>query len=145
MVAAEANPPRVCFPNSVERHGFHIKGETNAAAIVIGLILGGTAIWLAYETKGLLIGESANREVVQGIRKIVTAHEYILHVNEILTVHMGPDFIVVTVSADFVDAITSEQLERAVTELNARIKGIDTRIQRVFIEAERREDHHPQA
>ena len=31
------------------------------ASGVIGLILGGTAIWLAYETKGLLIGEGANR------------------------------------------------------------------------------------
>ena len=30
------------------------------ATFIIGLILGGTAIWLAYETKGLLIGESAN-------------------------------------------------------------------------------------
>jgi cation diffusion facilitator family transporter len=34
-----------------------------AASIIIGLILIGTAIWLAYETKGLLIGESANRPV----------------------------------------------------------------------------------
>lgn len=28
------------------------------ASVIIGLILIGTAIWLAYETKGLLIGES---------------------------------------------------------------------------------------
>ena len=35
------------------------------ASIIIGLILIGTAIWLAYETKGLLIGESANLDVVK--------------------------------------------------------------------------------
>ncbi len=29
------------------------------ASVLIGLILGGTATWLAYETKGLLIGEAA--------------------------------------------------------------------------------------
>jgi len=34
------------------------------ASVIIGLILGGTAVWLAYETKGLLIGESANMQVV---------------------------------------------------------------------------------
>ena len=34
------------------------------ASIIIGGLLIGTAIWLACETKGLLIGESANPEVV---------------------------------------------------------------------------------
>ena len=34
------------------------------ASILIGLVLGGTAIWLAYETKGLLVGESAQPEVL---------------------------------------------------------------------------------
>jgi len=30
------------------------------ALVLIGLILAATAVWLAYETKGTLIGESAN-------------------------------------------------------------------------------------
>ena len=38
------------------------------ASVIIGLILVGTSIWLAYETKGLLIGESANKSVIRGIR-----------------------------------------------------------------------------
>ncbi len=42
------------------------------ASIMIGLILGGTAIWLAVETKGLLIGEGANRSVIAGIRNLST-------------------------------------------------------------------------
>jgi cation diffusion facilitator family transporter len=41
------------------------------ASILIGCILAGTAIWLAYETKGLLIGEAANTRVVDGIRAII--------------------------------------------------------------------------
>lgn len=32
------------------------------ASIIIGLILGGTAVWLAVETQSLLIGESAGAE-----------------------------------------------------------------------------------
>ena len=65
------------------------------ASIIIGLILAATAIWLAYETKGLLIGESANPRVIQGIKEIILASGYIQHVNEILTMHMGPNFILV--------------------------------------------------
>ena len=59
------------------------------ASIVIGIVLGGTAIWLAYETKGLLIGESANRPVILGIRQLVSASPDVVHINEVLTMHMG--------------------------------------------------------
>ena len=51
------------------------------ASIIIGLILIGTAIWLAYETKGLLIGESANPRVVNGIRNILKSYNSIEHIN----------------------------------------------------------------
>jgi len=61
------------------------------ASVIIGVILVGTAIWLAYETKGLLIGESANRPVVRGIREVLKAQSNIEHINEVLTMHMGPD------------------------------------------------------
>ncbi len=59
------------------------------ASIIIGLILAATAAWLAYETKSLLIGESANKEVIQGVRKIAESHHHIQHVNEVLTLHIG--------------------------------------------------------
>jgi hypothetical protein len=43
--------------------------------------LGGTAVWLAYETKGLLIGESANMQVVDDIRETALQMGEVLHVN----------------------------------------------------------------
>ena len=62
------------------------------ASIVIGLILGGAAIWLAYETKGLLIRESTNPEIVRGIREIARKMQDVKHVSEGLTMHIGPEF-----------------------------------------------------
>lgn len=111
------------------------------ASIGIGIVLVVTAFILALESKNLLIGESADPEIVNGMRQILNADERIMTVNEVATLHMGPDFIVVTVSADFIDRMSAEDLESAVTELNQQIKAIDARIQRVFIEAERKEDH----
>lgn len=108
------------------------------ASVLIGLILGGTAIWLAYETKGLLIGESANEEVVQAVRRIVRDHEAIEHVNEILTMHMGPEFILVNLSVDFVEGATTEEVESTVAQLDRRIKENLPRVKKVFIEAEAR-------
>lgn len=111
------------------------------ASIVIGLILGGTAIWLAYETKGLLIGESANTQVVAGIRDIVGDCDTVEHVNEVLTMHMGPDFILANISADFDDAVSSNRVEQTIADMNLRIKQAYPQIKRVFIEAEKRSHH----
>jgi divalent metal cation (Fe/Co/Zn/Cd) transporter len=113
------------------------------ASICIGLILAATAAWLAYEAKGLLIGESAAPETVAAINKLVSADERILAVNELITLHMGPSDIIVTLSVDFVDGIDSSLVEAAVTELNRAIKAVDPNIRRVFVEAERAGDHLP--
>jgi cation diffusion facilitator family transporter len=109
-----------------------------AASIIIGLILVGTAIWLAYETKGLLIGESASRAVVEGIRGMVGAQVLVSHVNEVLTMHMGPDFILVNLSVDFADRATADEVESAIGEMDKSIKQRFPEVKRVFIEAEKR-------
>ncbi|MGD9033071.1 MAG: hypothetical protein PVH02_10435, partial [Desulfobacteraceae bacterium] len=111
------------------------------ASIVIGLILIGTAIWLAYETKSLLIGESANRPVIKGIREIVKSNMLVEHVNELLTMHMGPDFILANLSVDFRDSATAEDIETVIAEMNRAIKKQYPQIKRIFIEAEKRRDN----
>lgn len=107
-----------------------------AASVVIGLILGGTAILIAHETKGLLVGEAASREVVRTIREIVAGGEHVEHVNEVLTLHMGPEYIVVTISLDFVDDVSAGEIERTVPVLEAEIKRQVPEVKKVFIEAE---------
>jgi cation diffusion facilitator family transporter len=112
-----------------------------AASIIIGMVLATAAIFLARETKGLLIGESADESVVEAIRQCVTSHSNIDHVNEIATLHMGPNFIVVNLSLDFSDGLSSAELEALVSAMSREIKGVDKSIRRVFIEAESRYNH----
>jgi len=104
------------------------------ASIVIGLILGGTAIWLAYETKGLLIGESANREIVHGIRIIASSFPQIEKVNEVLTLHMGPDYILANISLDFTDTVPAGEVEDILEQIRTAIKDEYTQVKRVFAE-----------
>ena len=106
------------------------------ASMIIGLILGGTAIWLAYETKGLLIGESANIRVVNGIREIVQGYEEIDQVNEILTMHIGPEYILVNISIDFRDELSIANLEDVIAKMDEQIKQSFPNVKRIFIEAE---------
>ncbi|WP_455204139.1 cation diffusion facilitator family transporter, partial [Kaarinaea lacus] len=108
------------------------------ASIIIGFILGGTAVWLAYETKGLLIGEAANRAVVNGIREIAASTQYVEHVNEVLTMHMGPEFILVNISISFKDEVSTSDIESAIAAMTAEMKQKYENIKRVFVEAEKR-------
>ncbi|MGD8785624.1 MAG: cation diffusion facilitator family transporter [Thioalkalispiraceae bacterium] len=111
------------------------------ASIIIGFILGGTAIWLAYETKSLLIGERANTPVIEGIRTLVQEVEQIAYINEVATMHMGPDFVLVNMSLDFVDDISAQEVEQAVSTMTFSIKQAFPIVKRVFIEAESRAGH----
>ena len=108
------------------------------ASVLIGLLLAGTAVWLAYETKGLLIGESAQTPVVREIRQLVAETDGVEHVNEVLTMHMGPDFILVNLSVDFQDSLTAEKLEQLIAGLSRQIKQEQPLVKKVFIEAESR-------
>ncbi len=108
------------------------------ASIIIGLILAGTAIWLAAETKSLLIGESANPEVVECIRRIAASAPQIQHVNEVLTMHMGPDFILVNLSVEFVDSASADDIEKVIADVDRQLKQTLPRVKRVFVEAEPR-------
>jgi len=108
------------------------------AAILIGVILGGTAIWLAYETKSLLIGESADPEIVRTIRKYCLDLPPVKEVNEVLTMHMGPEFILVNISVDMADNATAGDIEKAIAVFDQRIKARFPAIKRVFVEAEAR-------
>jgi cation diffusion facilitator family transporter len=106
------------------------------ASIIIGLILGGTAVWLAVETQGLLIGESASREVVEGIRSLAGECECVQRVNEVLTMHMGPEFVLVNISMEFRNEMQVGQLEREIASMDRAIKAVYPEVRRVFIEAE---------
>lgn len=107
-----------------------------AASIVIGIILGATAIWLAAETKGLLIGEPAHPNVTEGIHNIVSASPVTRQVNEIATLHMGPEFVLVTISVRFDPDANAERVQDEVAAMNRRIKGQFPEIKRIFIEGE---------
>ncbi len=108
------------------------------ASILIGLILIGTAMWLAFETKGLLIGESANQATIKGVRAILQKNDDIDHVNEVLTMHMGPDFILANISVNFDGCKTADEIENIVVKIDQTIKQEFPQIKRVFIEAEKR-------
>jgi cation diffusion facilitator family transporter len=111
------------------------------ASIVIGVILAATAVLLAYESKGLLIGEAASAEVVAGIRTILAGQEGILSINEVLTMHLGPRDILCNISIDFRKGMSAGEVEAAITAMESRIKSALPEVTRIFIEAQSLASH----
>ncbi|WP_068089549.1 cation diffusion facilitator family transporter [Polycladidibacter stylochi] len=107
-----------------------------AASMVIGLILAGTAFTLALETKGLLIGEAASTETVTDITKILRAPSEIENLNELRTLHLGPNDVLVVASLDFIDQIQAHEVEQIVSTLENEIKSKHPMVSKVFIEAQ---------
>ncbi len=108
----------------------------SAASIVIGVILAVAAALLAYECKGLLVGESASDDVVESIRALIESHSTGATVNEFLTMQLGPDDVLVTISLDFAGSLSAGDVERHVSEMERKIKATHPEVKRVFIEAQ---------
>jgi cation diffusion facilitator family transporter len=114
----------------------HLPQLDGAASIVIGGILIGVAGFLASESKGLLIGEAAAPELVDGITALARTKAQVAAVNEILTQHLGPRDVLVNLSLDFTDTTTAGVIEGTVSELEREIKARWPEVTRVFVEVQ---------
>ena len=104
-----------------------------AASIVIGAILAVTAFLLAFESKGLLIGEAADPALVQGLRELVTGMQGVAGVGHILTVHSSPDQITVMMNVDFRDDLRAADVERIVCQIEVDSRESWPSVRRLFV------------
>ena len=112
-----------------------------AASIGIGVILAATAVLLAIECKGLLIGEAASPEVVRDVIARVSRHAAVDSINELRTMHMGPRDIVAAMSLDFRDELSAGEVEATISEIEAEILAEHPAIRRIFIEIQSASGH----
>ncbi|MEO6326914.1 MAG: cation diffusion facilitator family transporter [Thermoanaerobaculia bacterium] len=108
-----------------------------SASIVIGLLLGGVAIFLGYETRSLLIGESASPEDLSEIKKLASGISGFGPFTELRTMHMAPDEIVVECAVRFDDAMTMGQVRRAIDEFETALHGANPKITHITVEPSR--------
>ncbi len=106
-----------------------------AASMIIGLILVTAALWLAHEIKNLLIGESADQELVQGIRNLVSACAEIREIEEITTLHMGPEYVLVNMRVKFLENTLAHAIEQVTHDLEQQIQSLFPLVKLVYVKA----------
>ncbi len=131
----------VAFIGLLAADWFNLPILDGAASIGIGLILAATAMFLAYETKALLIGEAADSEIDRGIRQIVAQQKPVKNLNELRTMHMGPDDVLMALSIDFHDHYKAGAVEETIYQLERDIKASYPQMKRLYIEVQSQEHH----
>ncbi len=106
------------------------------ASILIGLMLAGVSAVLAFESRSLLIGETADPEVVAGIRDIVAEDPDVSVSGQPLTMHFGPDDILLNLDVRFHEGLPTEQIMGVVDRLEQAVRERYPQVRRIFIEAE---------
>jgi cation diffusion facilitator family transporter len=122
-------------------HYLELAWMDGAASIMIGIILAITAIVLAIETKGLLIGEAAASELTGDIKAIIEATPTVDVLNEIRSLHRGPNDVLLALSIDFEDNLPAGKVEDAIYQMEIAIKQRFPVVRRLFIEVQSKEHH----
>ena len=115
---------------------FGIPELDGAASVVIGAILGMVAVFLAYESKGLLIGESVNTDVKEDIRRIAEADTAIVRLGRLMTMHFGPHDVLLTMEIHFDPLLSADSVAAAIDRVEKAIRSVHPDVKHVFIEAQ---------
>jgi cation diffusion facilitator family transporter len=107
-----------------------------AASVAIGLLLMGVAFLLAFETKGLLLGEGVDAAALADIRRRVESDPDVDRAGDILTMYIGPHELLVNLGVNFVVGTTAERMHAAIARIEQELSATYPERMRVYIEAE---------
>lgn len=107
------------------------------ASIAIGLVLAVVAFVLARTSRGLLLGEAANKKSVVAIKQAVESHPNVIKVVELLTMHLAPKQILINAHVNLRDDLKTEDIVRTTEEIEELIKRAEPKVEMIFCETAR--------
>ncbi|WP_287127867.1 cation diffusion facilitator family transporter [Candidatus Cyanaurora vandensis] len=105
-------------------------------SIVIGIILCVVGVFLALESRSLLIGEGASDETYTSVRASIGQIPEILSIEELLIPQLGPEEVMVTLAVTFRPDLSLQQVEQVIDRTEEAIRAKVPTARRIFIEAE---------
>ncbi|MBX3227781.1 MAG: cation transporter [Labilithrix sp.] len=105
-------------------------------SVCIGLLLAAVAIVLARITHSLLIGASAEPEEEGHALEITEGTPGVEKVTQLLTFHVGPDVVILSMKIGFRKGMVVEEVEATINEIERRIRAEMTTMRKIFIEVD---------
>ncbi|MGA7436536.1 MAG: cation diffusion facilitator family transporter [Luteibacter sp.] len=103
------------------------------ASIGIAVVLALASVLLARESKALLIGEAATPHLLDKVCRITSTVPGVRKVNGMLTLQLGPDQVMVALSTEFEDGLTTVQIEECVRRMEAATRDAQLPIVALFV------------
>lgn len=105
------------------------------ASMLIGVVLIVVAVNMVNESKGLLVGESADSAIVKGIYDLVNSEPRVKTLYFPLTMHLAPNEVLLALDVEFDKTMTVDQLFGAIAQLEDQIKKAFPNVKKIYIEA----------
>jgi cation diffusion facilitator family transporter len=107
------------------------------AALVIGLLLMGFAVTLAWQNKRLILGESLPADEEERLQSLITGSEGVDAIADFRTVYFGPEEIIVASDVAFDSGLDTAAIGDRISAIEAALKEAEPQIRNVYIEPER--------
>lgn len=114
-------------------HALNMPMLDGLASVLIGVVLAISAILLARETKGLLMGETADPQLRHNVLNVAELDPAVHSANGVLTEQMGAHQVIASLSLEFKDNLTSDEIEACVNRIEAQIKQLHPEIVALFV------------
>lgn len=105
------------------------------SSMAIGVVLAIVAFALARSSRGLLLGEAATPKSVERIRRAMLEHKNVVEVIELLTMHLAPKQILVNAHINLRNRLTTQEIERTISEVETLIMSAEPKVANIFLEA----------
>ena len=102
------------------------------SSILIGLLLMVSGIFLGYEMKHLITGESISQKSKEKIRKILTNNQKVLDVSSLKIVSIGTNSYLALISIDYLDKLTDKEIVNLNKELINEIQDVDSSVSEIY-------------
>jgi cation diffusion facilitator family transporter len=106
------------------------------AALLIGLMLMGFAVALAWENKRLLLGESLPATEERELRELVADWDGVAAIVDFRTVYFGPEEVIVAADVEFDSHLETAGIDDRITDIEDRLMETNPQVRKAYIEPE---------
>jgi cation diffusion facilitator family transporter len=120
-----------------------LSGSTVAdgiGSVAIGVLLCIIGLLLARDTRSLLIGEGIDETSRKQVIEIASATPGVEAVTQVLSLHLGPDAILLALKVRFQERMALTDVEHAINDIESRVTSALPAMKRIFIEPDRAYD-----
>ena len=102
------------------------------SSILIGVLLMVSGLFLGYEMKHLITGESISQKSQDKIRKIITSNKNVHDVTSLKIVSIGTNSYLALISIDYLDKLTDKEIVNLNKEFIKAIQEIDSSVTEIY-------------